>query len=271
MHSDGSAAAAGLADKPSADEADVEKQGGAVVLSRESGGEAAVDGLAAGVDQGTPLTIVVSSGDSCAAPEPAVKDSKALECVVEEPPLVGSPKKGHFSRSGSSHEQCRVCQEEKEEDLIDLGCQCRGGIAKAHRSCIEAWFRCRGSNKCEICQQAAANVPPPESHSTQSSFWVWRIDPNYRGSGVAEQRGRGCFSPLWVAFSILIGGLFLDVLISVTLGVSALPVNIIIGVIVVLGLGTALRLALEFCHEWSVRRVGRRVETNMNIGYHPGL
>ncbi|KAJ6753450.1 E3 UBIQUITIN-PROTEIN LIGASE MARCH11 ISOFORM X1 [Salix purpurea] len=31
----------------------------------------------------------------------------------------------------------------------------------------------------------------------------------------------------------------LDVLISITLGVSALPVNIIIGVIVVLGLGTA--------------------------------
>lgn len=36
-------------------------------------------------------------------------------------------------------------------------------------------------------------------------------------------------SPLWVAFAILIGGLLLDVLISVSLGVSALPVNIIIG------------------------------------------
>ena len=38
-----------------------------------------------------------------------------------------------------------------------------------------------------------------------------------------------CFSPLWVAFAILIGVLLLDVLISITLGVSALPVNIIIG------------------------------------------
>lgn len=40
---------------------------------------------------------------------------------------------------------------------------------------------------------------------------------------------QGWFSPLWVAFAILIGGLLLDVLISVSLGVSALPVNIIIG------------------------------------------
>nr|CAD1822853.1 unnamed protein product [Ananas comosus var. bracteatus] len=36
-----------------------------------------------------------------------------------------------------------------------------------------------------------------------------------------------CFSPLWVAFAILIGGFLLDVLISVSL-VSALPVDIII-------------------------------------------
>ena len=43
---------------------------------------------------------------------------------------------------------------------------------------------------------------------------------------------QGCLSPLWVAFSILIGGLLLDVLISITLGVSALPVNIIIGIFV---------------------------------------
>lgn len=39
-------------------------------------------------------------------------------------------------------------------------------------------------------------------------------------------------SPLWVAFSILIGGLLLDVLISATLGISAVPVNIIIGMFV---------------------------------------
>ena len=74
-----------------------------------------------------------------------------------------------------------------------------------------------------------------------------------------------------MALSILIGGLLLDVLISIVLGVSALPVNIIIGVIVVLGLGTAIRLALEFCHEWSLRRVSQRVDTNVTLGYYPTL
>ena len=43
------------------------------------------------------------------------------------------------------------------------------------------------------------------------------------------------------------------------------------GVIVVLGLGTALRLGLEFCQEWNVRRVVQRVEANATIGYHPAL
>ncbi|MQL92672.1 hypothetical protein Taro_025300 [Colocasia esculenta] len=57
----------------------------------------------------------------------------------------------------------------------------------------------------EQCRQVAENVPSPESQPS------------------------GCFSPVWVAFFILIGGLLLDVLISVSLGVSALPVNIIIG------------------------------------------
>lgn len=122
----------------------------------------------------------------------------------------------------------RVCQHEKEEALIELGCQCRGGLAKAHRSCIDAWFRTRGSNKCEICQQMAANVEQPESHPS-TNYWFLRVDPGIRRSAFPHEREMGCFSPLWVAFCILIGGLLLDVLISITLGVSALPVNIIIG------------------------------------------
>ncbi|CAF2112401.1 unnamed protein product [Brassica napus] len=233
------------------------------------------------------LTIVVCNGDSSGAHE-----------TVEVAQIYGpaereeSPKKVCLSRNSSSHEQCsRVCQQEKEEALIELGCLCRGGLAKSHRSCIDAWFRTKGSNQCEICQAVAVYVPPPETQPT-TNYWVWRIDPSYR----QEQRERvsvshierlaiciqflisirvssqGCFSPLWVAFSILIGGLMLDVLISITLGVSALPVNIIIGVIVVLGLGTALRLTLEFCYEWSLRRavqraVQRRETAFNNIAY----
>ncbi|XP_044486186.1 uncharacterized protein LOC123211487 isoform X2 [Mangifera indica] len=201
-------------------------------LERQGNNNQEVSGVE---DNPTLPTIVISDGDSHHQPS------------NDELPHVLSPKKGYFSRTGSSHEQCRVCQQDKEEDLIDLGCKCRGGLAKAHHSCIDTWFRTKGSNKCEICQEVAANVRPPESQP-----------------GV-------CFSPLWVAFSILVGGLLLDVLISITLGVSALPVNIIIGVIVVLGLGTALRLALEFCHEWSLRRVVQRGDTNVNLGYRPAV
>ncbi|XP_010553566.1 PREDICTED: E3 ubiquitin-protein ligase MARCH3 [Tarenaya hassleriana] len=219
------------------------------------------------VNNSTPaLTIVVCNGDSSLRLEQMGAAQITLQSGKED-----SPKKGYLSRNSSSHEQCRVCQQEKEEALIELGCQCRGGLAKAHRSCIDAWFRTKGSNQCEICQVVAANVSPPETQPT-TNYWVWRIDPSYR----QEQRERGCFSPLWVAFSILIGGLMLDVLISITLGVSALPVNIIIGVIVVLGLGTALRLTLEFCYEWSLRRavhraVQRAEASFNNITYPPAL
>ncbi|XP_010518172.1 PREDICTED: uncharacterized protein LOC104793511 [Camelina sativa] len=207
------------------------------------------------VNEAQSLTIVVCNGDSSGTEVSQIQ------------------KKVSLSRNSSSHEQCRVCQQEKEEALIELGCHCRGGLAKAHRSCIDAWFRTKGSNQCEICQVVAVNVTPPETQPT-TNYWVWRIDPSYR----QEERERGCFSPLWVVFSILIGGLMLDVLISITLGVSALPVNIIIGVIVVLGLGTALRLTLEFCYEWSLRRAVQRAvqraeanNFNNNIAYPPAL
>ncbi|XP_042024052.1 uncharacterized protein LOC121771336 isoform X2 [Salvia splendens] len=82
-------------------------------------------------------------------------------------------------RDSNTHEECRVCQEENEEALISLGCLCRGGLSKAHHSCIVKWFNTQGSNKCEICQQEAAN----------SSYWVWTVDPAFR----AQDHQRGCF------------------------------------------------------------------------------
>lgn len=220
------------------------------------------------VDQ-TVLTIVVPASESINSQAPTLTtDPVGNISTIEKIAIVESPKKPYLSRNHSFHEQCRVCQEEKEEELIDLGCHCRGGLAKAHRTCIDTWFSTRGSNKCEICQQVAVNVASPEAHAP-TSYWIWRVDPSFRGTDNSQERDRGCLNPLWVAFCILIGGLFLDVLISITLGVSALPVNIIIGVIVVLGLGTALRLALEFCHDRSVRSVVHRLEGNVSLGYHP--
>ncbi|XP_057969654.1 uncharacterized protein LOC131158798 [Malania oleifera] len=262
------------------DSKEIGKGSAAAIPDLEKQGSADDGSLGASADQAAVLTVLVSNEHSCnrvhvsVTPEPSPILSKTLDPNNDTwlPNVASSPRKGHLSRTESSREECRVCQQEKEEDLIELGCQCRGGLAKAHRSCIDTWFHTRGSNKCEICLQVAANVSPPESQPS-TNYWAWRVDPAFRGSSIAQEHGRGCFSPLWVAFSILIGGLLLDVLISITLGVSALPVNIIIGVIVVLGLGTALRLALEFCHEWSLRRVVQRVETNVNVnlGYHPAL
>ncbi|XVE58204.1 hypothetical protein DITRI_Ditri04bG0151300 [Diplodiscus trichospermus] len=246
-------------------EPDLEKQGNIPVLPQEEKQPGSVGDSACEAHPAL-LTIVVSKGESHVTQQSIVKLSKDVDSIKEELPRLASPKKGYFSRTSSSHEQCRVCQQEKEEGLIYLGCQCKGGLAKAHRSCIDTWFRTKGSNKCEICQAVAVNVSAPVSEPS-TNYWVWRVDPSF----TRHDRERGCFSPLWVAFSILIGGLLLDVLISITLGVSALPVNIIIGVIVVLGLGTALRLALEFCHEWSIRRAVQRVETNATLGYHPAL
>nr|XP_010919008.1 uncharacterized protein LOC105043237 isoform X1 [Elaeis guineensis] len=234
------------------------KRAGAGVGSQERRGDAAA--------QPPIISIVISQ------PEELPNHSKvsvSKSAAAEGDEKIAATKKGCLPRSESYQEQCRVCQQQTEEPLIDLGCRCRGELAQAHRSCIELWFRTRGSNKCEICQQVAVNVPFPESQPS-TNYWVWRVDPAY-GGGRGEH-GRGCFSPLWVAFAILIGGLLLDVLISVSLGVSALPVNIIIGVLIVLGLGTAIRLALECCHEWGSRRNIQRADmTSINPGYHPAV
>jgi hypothetical protein len=61
-------------------------------------------------------------------------------------------------------------------------------------------------------------------------------------------------------------GLLFDVLISVFLGASALPINIIIGVLVVLGLGTAARLILECWHERAIRRNIQQMENMPMFG-----
>ncbi|KAK8473921.1 hypothetical protein V6N11_046151 [Hibiscus sabdariffa] len=187
-------------------EPDLEKQGNNLVLPQEERLPSSVKDSASGASP-TLLTIGVIKGESHVTQQPVAQLSKDVDCIMEELPRV-PPQKGYFSRNTSSDMECRVCQQEKEEGLIDLGCQCKGGIAKAHRAIAE-------------------NVSTPESYPS-TSYRVWRVDPSF----TPHERQRGCFSPLWVAFSILIGGLMLDVLISVTLGVSALPVNIIIGVIV---------------------------------------
>lgn len=246
-----------------------EQQGGIEVSERNSDRDQFSKSSSACDATGEPppaLTIVVSEPEEATDTKGEGSKSTPLEWD-EKASVVAAARKASLIRSNSDCEQCRVCQQLSEEALIDLGCKCRGELAKAHRSCIEIWFRSKGSNKCEICQQVAVNVPLLDYNPT-TNYWVWRVGSTYGGSNIERRR---CFSPLWIAFAILVGGLLLDVLISVSLGVSALPVNIIIGVLIVLGLATALRLAMECCREWGVRRQVQRTEMDINLGYHPSV
>ncbi|RVX08973.1 hypothetical protein CK203_013779 [Vitis vinifera] len=176
-----------------------------------------------------------------------------------------------------SHDQCRVCYGDMEGDLIDLGCQCRGGLAKAHRTCIDVWFHTRDSNICEICQEVAANVPPPESQTGAPDMMCFRyaisrlksrktvimgigktliIDygsmalPTIHASfyypksiNIAQEiEGEASFEPVCLALAIFLLCILSDVLIPIFLDASSLFVNITTVVINILGFGTAFWL-----------------------------
>ncbi|PVH31710.1 hypothetical protein PAHAL_9G218100 [Panicum hallii] len=105
------------------------------------------------------VTIVISrSGEEVQAPDakgvspassPQAGGGKATVASVSVT-VAAAAKEAELARSDSfdDYEQCRVCQQKTEEPLVDLGCRCRGDLAKAHRTCIDVWFRTRGSNKC---------------------------------------------------------------------------------------------------------------------------
>lgn len=192
---------------------------------------------------------------------------KGMEPANVDTTTAAIPRTVSAISTDSNAEWCRICLQQTEESLVELGCECRGELAKAHRSCIGLWFNTKGSNKCEICQHVASNVPAPVSQPIQH-FWVWRMNGSYEGSDRSQRRQAGLrFHPLWAALLILIGGLLFDVLISIFLGASALPVNIIIGVLVILGLGTAVRLVVECWHERSIRRALQRMELDADIDH----
>ncbi|KAL2653976.1 hypothetical protein R1flu_022104 [Riccia fluitans] len=57
---------------------------------------------------------------------------------------------------------CRICQQQTEEAVVELGCQCPGELERVHRTCMEQWFRSRHRNVCEVCRQVATNAPIQE-------------------------------------------------------------------------------------------------------------
>uniref|UniRef100_A0A0D9XKR2 RING-CH-type domain-containing protein n=1 Tax=Leersia perrieri TaxID=77586 RepID=A0A0D9XKR2_9ORYZ len=202
------------------------------------------------------VVVVATASAAAAATEEA--GAGVVTIVISQPEEAGEPKgvaeavpPPAVEDGGGGGGSKAAAAAVKEVELVrsdSFDEQCRVCQQKTEEPLVDLGCRCRGDLSKAHHTQVAVNIPPPE---TQASGW---------------------FSPLWVAFAILIGGLLLDVLISVSLGVSALPVNIIIGVLIVLGLGTALRLALECCQEWGSRRRMPRLPMDgmAPSGYHPG-
>ncbi|KAH7307744.1 hypothetical protein KP509_22G075000 [Ceratopteris richardii] len=220
--------------------------------------------------QGASFTHKRDSNAEIATEQQCQLQHRGITIALQFPPphqnSVGSSKgQEAFGRTVSTlsadsmAEHCRICQLTTDEPLIELGCHCRGELAKSHRSCIQQWFDNKGSNKCEVCRQVATNLPAPVSRPLHN-FWTWRLSHSYGQGALQRWQGLGQFHPLLAALLILVAGLLFDVLISYYLGASALPVNIIIGVLVVLGLGTAARLIMECCHQRAITRSIRRME-----------
>lgn len=187
---------------------------------------------------------------------PPPRQSSLDSCKAQEAVFVRTVS-GMSTDSVAEH--CRICQLTTEEPLIELGCQCRGELSKTHRTCIQQWFNNKGTNKCEVCRHVATNLPAPIAEPLQN-FWAWRMSRSDGRRAFRGWQGRGQYHPLLAALLILVAGLMFDVLISYYLGASALPVNIIIGVLVILGLGTAARLVMECCNERNIRARIRRME-----------
>ncbi|KAL8157529.1 uncharacterized protein LOC141674286 isoform X2 [Apium graveolens] len=75
--------------------------------------------------------------------------------------------------------ECRICQDEDLESLLEAPCLCRGSLKYAHRRCVQRWCRVKGNTTCEICnQQFRPNytAPPPV-------FQFGRIPMNLRAIG----------------------------------------------------------------------------------------
>lgn len=52
------------------------------------------------------------------------------------------------SRNGESSKLCRIChfgEDEDSQQLISLGCDCRGELGFSHRNCAVVWFSQKGN------------------------------------------------------------------------------------------------------------------------------
>ncbi|XP_031498685.1 uncharacterized protein LOC116263192 isoform X2 [Nymphaea colorata] len=104
--------------------------------------------------------------------------------------------------SDSSVAQCRICHEEEDNELKDMGspCACSGTLKYAHRKCIQRWCNEKGDTICEICLQ---KFEPGFTVSAQTAN-IEQMPPLIRGelhtsSENQEIRSPGLAVPVTVA------------------------------------------------------------------------
>ncbi|OVA00078.1 zinc finger protein [Macleaya cordata] len=87
-------------------------------------------------------------------------------------------------KGGGEMIECRICQEEDEEQEMEAPCACNGTLKFAHRKCIQRWCNKKGDIICEICNQVYApnySLPPRITNPDGMAFdirqaWGHRID-----------------------------------------------------------------------------------------------
>ncbi|XP_073127702.1 uncharacterized protein [Henckelia pumila] len=93
--------------------------------------------------------------DPVSVDDAAKIEDKSSSCVID----VNSR-----DSCGENYRVCRICHLSPKEsgkslnDLIELGCGCKGELEVVHQDCGEAWFGVRGNRFCEICGETAKNI-----------------------------------------------------------------------------------------------------------------
>ncbi|KAJ8538552.1 hypothetical protein K7X08_027773 [Anisodus acutangulus] len=80
--------------------------------------------------------------------------------------ITSSGGDGECCSKGSVRE-CRICQEEDDENDMEAPCACNGTLKFAHRKCIQKWCNKKGDITCEICNKVFSpnyTLPPARSN-----------------------------------------------------------------------------------------------------------
>ncbi|KAI3507679.1 hypothetical protein L1887_22669 [Cichorium endivia] len=93
--------------------------------------------------------------------------------ISEEVDLESGELEAKVHSSENDEKQCRICHlkfaggdnyedddhdDEDNGEAMELGCDCKGDLATAHKNCALTWFLIKGDLNCEICGSIVQNV-----------------------------------------------------------------------------------------------------------------